>query len=54
MKRLLSLLLAICMIASFFVGVTPQMAQAAGPGVEITDPTETRGRFFYLDTFFDM
>lgn len=40
MKRLLSLLLAICMIASFFVGVTPQMALAAGPGVEITDAAE--------------
>lgn len=36
MKRLISYMLAICMIASFFVGAIPQTARAAGE-VTITD-----------------
>lgn len=37
MKRTLSMLLAICMIASFFVGVVPQAAQAAGGIAYVTN-----------------
>lgn len=37
MKRTLSMLLAICMIASFFVGVAPQAAQAADGIAYATD-----------------
>lgn len=36
MKRLLSFVLAICMIASLFVGIVPQTARAAGE-IVITD-----------------
>ncbi len=36
MKKLLSVVLAICMITSLFVGVVPQPARAAGE-VVITD-----------------
>lgn len=41
MKRLLSGLLAICMVAGFFVGVAPQVAQAAGEAI-ITDVATLR------------
>lgn len=37
MKRMLSMLLAICMIASFFASVVPQSAQAAGRIAYVTD-----------------
>lgn len=37
MRRILSMLLAICMIASFFVGAIPQAAMAAGGVAVVTD-----------------
>lgn len=43
MKRLLSGLLAICLVASFFVGVAPQVAQAAGE-IYITDAAMLRDK----------